>query len=361
MDDVRLIAEPEKEKEVTERLNSLFTFGDWNRPTDWTKFCGRFEKQLEDGTVLVQMDNYSERLSDSPQRTRGEAHPLLPNERKWIGTICGQLNWMARQCRADLAFGVSRVQQLAGVADPAALTELRVLVERARMPVTVKFTALGCDIKDMVVICTSDASFAGMPRGRSGGFAVGFANPEILAGSAPINVVHYHSGLLKRVVRSSLAAEISQAAHALEEGDFIRALLAEMIYEGFSLKMWLTHVARWKLVLVLDSRTGYDLLNGTGLGEDKRLAIDIAAMRQSLHEDGAARLVRWVPGEEIIADDLTKLCGNQKLMTVLSTSRWALKDTEVAKRLRADAAARKRTYRQKVSADRNAAESSRQR
>ncbi|CAL1141583.1 unnamed protein product [Cladocopium goreaui] len=361
VDDVRLIAEPEKEKEVTERLNSLFTFGDWNRPTDWTKFCGRFEKQLEDGTVLVQMDNYSERLSDSPQRTRGEAHPLLPNERKWIGTICGQLNWMARQCRADLAFGVSRVQQLAGVADPAALTELRVLVERARMPVTVKFTALGCDIKDMVVIYTSDASFAGMPRGRSGGFAVGFANPEILAGSAPINVVHYHSGLLKRVVRSSLAAEISQAAHTLEEGDFIRALLAEMIYEGFSLKMWLTHVARWKLVLVLDSRTGYDLLNGTGLGEDKRLAIDIAAMRQSLHEDGAARLVRWVPGEEIIADDLTKLCGNQKLMTVLSTSRWALKDTEVAKRLRADAAARKRTYRQKVSADRNAAESSRQR
>ena len=143
VDDVRLIAEPEKEKEVTERLNSLFTFGDWNRPTDWTKFCGRFEKQLEDGTVLVQMDNYSERLSDPPQRTRGEAHPLLPNERKWIGTICGQLNWMARQCRADLAFGVSRVQQLAGVADPAALTELRVLVERARMPVTVKIHSTG--------------------------------------------------------------------------------------------------------------------------------------------------------------------------------------------------------------------------
>lgn len=209
------------------------------------------------------MDNYAERLTDPPQRPKGETHPLLPNERKWIGTICGQLNWMARQCRADLAFGVSRVQQLAGVADPAALVELRVLVERARTPVTVKFTALGCNINDMVVVCTSDASFAGMPRGRSqGGFAVGFANPTILilAGPAPINVVHYHHVLLKRVVRSSLAAEISQAAHTLEEVDFIRALLAEMIYEGFSLKMWLTHVARWKLVLVLDSRTGYDLL-----------------------------------------------------------------------------------------------------
>ena len=45
----------------------------------------------------------------------------------------------------------------------------------------------------------------------------------------------------------------------------------------------------------LDSRTGYDLLNGTSLGEDKRLAIDVASMRQALQEDGAARAVRWVP------------------------------------------------------------------
>ena len=101
-----------------------------------------------------------------------------------------------------------------------------------------------------------------------------------------------------------------------------------------------------------DSRTGYDLLNGTALGEDKRLAIDIAALKQSLSEDAGGRLIRWVPGEELIADDLTKLCGNQKLMNALMTATWALRDTEVARKLRADAAARKRTYRQRVSANR---------
>ena len=56
--------------------------------------------------------------------------------------------------------------------------------------------------------------------------------------------MHYHSGLLKRVVRSSLAAEISQAAHTLEEGDFVRALLAEMTSENFELRIWLTHVVQ---------------------------------------------------------------------------------------------------------------------
>ena len=354
VDDVRLIAHPDQQQAMHEKLNALFSFGEWKHPDDWTKFCGRYEKQLENGTVLMQMDSYAERLLDPPLRSSTQQrYPLQPNEKKWIGTITGQLNWMARQCRADLSFGVSRIQQLAGVNDPSALTELKILVDRARQPVTIKFEHLGCDMSEMIVVAVSDASFAGMPRGRSqGGLAVAFANPKILEGQSKLCIVIHHSGLLKRVVRSSLAAEISQAANALEEADFTRALLAEVLKPDFSLANWLAVAAMWKLVLVLDSRTGYDLLNGTALGEDKRLAIDIAALKQSLAEDAGGRLIRWVPGEELIADDLTKLCGNQKLMNALMTATWALRDTEVARKLRADAAARKRTYRQRVSANR---------
>ena len=309
------------------------------------------------------MDAYADRLLDPPQRgSPHQKHPLQPNEKKWIGTIAGQLNWMARQCRADLSFGVSRVQQLAGVNDPAALVELKVLVERARQPVTIRYENLGCDVKEMIVLAISDASFAGMPKGRSqGGMAIAFANPKILEGQAKLAIVAHHSGLLKRVVRSSLAAEISQAATTMEEADFIRALLAEALRPDFKLNNWLPAAATWRLILVMDSRTGYDLLNGTALGEDKRLAIDIAAMKQALAEDGGSRLVRWVPGEELLADDLTKLVGNQKLMRAMATALWALKDTAVAKKLRADAAARKRTYRQRVASDRTKAEAIRTR
>ena len=145
----------------------------------------------------------------------------------------------------------------------------------------------------------------------------------------------------------------------MEEADFVRALLAEAIRSDFKLSTWLPCAAQWRIVLVMDSRTGYDLLNGTALGEDKRLAIDIAAMKQALAEDGGNRIIRWVPGEELLADDLTKLVGNQKLMQAMSSARWALRDTDVARKLRADAAARKRTYRKRIAADRSAAESAR--
>eukprot|EP00913_Durusdinium_trenchii_P032182 g30134.t1 len=194
-------------------------------------------------------------------------------------------------------------------------------------------------LKNLFTLAVSDASFGGMPKGRSqGGMVMLVANPKILDGEANVNVLAFHSGLLKRVVRSSLAAEVSQAATAMEEADFLRALMAEALEKGFSFKHWLSSVSKWRQVAVMDSKTGYDLLNGTSLGEDKRLAIDVASMRQALQEDGGSRLVRWVPGEEILADDLTKLVGNNKLVKVMENGTWALKDTDEAKRLRADAA-----------------------
>lgn len=363
VDDVRLVVDKNKEMKLKEELNKLFSFGEWKSPKEWTRFCGRFERQFENGVVQLQMNDYADRITEPPMRRSGNQETaLMPNERKWVGTICGQLNWMARQCRGDLTFGVSRVQQLAGVNDPAALVELKILVDRAKEPVIVNFRKLHCSLDKALVIGASDASFASMPRGRSqGGYVIMIANPEILEGEAAVNVVTYHSGLLKRVVRSSLAAEISQAASTMDEADFVRAVMAEAVHQDFQLSHWLSWASKWRQILVLDSRTGYDLLNGTGLGEDRRLAIDIAAMKQALQEDGASRLVRWVPGEELPADDLTKLKGNQRLLQVMKRACWALKDTPTAKKLRAEAAARKKTYRQKIVRLRDEAEAARRR
>ena len=319
------------EKELCPKLKGLFTFGDWVHPEEFTKFCGRCERQLPDGTAELQMNEYAKKVKDPPLRSAFRAMaPLMPNEKSWIGVIIGQLNWLARQARADLLYGCSRIQQLAGANDPAALQELKVLVERACEPHTQVFKKLGCGMDQLIVVGVSDASFAGMPRGRlQGGSVLVVANPQVLEGEAPVCVIACRCA--QRAVRSSLAAEISQAAPTMEEADYTRAFVAEALDGAFTLCGWLGAVAKWRQLSVLDSRTGYDLLNGSALGEDKRLAIDVAAMRQALQEDGASRMVRWVPGEEIIADDLTKLAGNGRLMKVMAMGSWALKDTEAAK------------------------------
>ena len=184
VDDVRLVVDKNKEMKLKEELNKLFSFGEWKSPKEWTRFCGWFERQFENGVVQLQMNDYADRITEPPMRRSGNQETaLMPNERKWVGTICGQLNWMARQCRGDLTFGVSRVQQLAGVNDPAALVELKILVDRAKEPVIVNFRKLHCALDKALVIGASDASFASMPRGRSqGGYVIMIANPEILEG-----------------------------------------------------------------------------------------------------------------------------------------------------------------------------------
>lgn len=53
VDDVRLIVRPEDEEKLKAKLNGLFSFGEWNRPREWTRFCGRYERQYENGVVQI--------------------------------------------------------------------------------------------------------------------------------------------------------------------------------------------------------------------------------------------------------------------------------------------------------------------
>ena len=350
VDDIRMIGSTEAE-EVWKVLKTEFSFGEWRSAQEgWQKFCGRHERQLEDFSVEIQMDEYGKKVEMPPQRGAQDLARLLDAvELKWIGHVCGQLNWLARQCRGDLLYGVSRVQQLAGCKLPEALSELKILVERAREPKRCRFIQLEVDFNEIVFLIASDASFGAMPKSRSqGGTVLMAGHPCVLEGEGPVNVLHFSSGLLKRVVKSSLAAEISQAAEALDDGDFLRAVVASATSENFVLKEWMATVARWKLVLVLDTKTGYDLLQGANHGEDKRLAIDVAAMKEAIHETGSNRLVRWIPGPFQAADDLTKLVGNGVLMKLLEENIWSLKDTDESRQLRADAALRKRAYRARL-------------
>ena len=81
------------------------------------------------------------------------------------------------------------------------------------------------------------------------------ASEKILDGPAKAVRIFFHSGLLKRIVRSSLGAEVSQAAETMDQADFPHAVLAEATVSDSSLKQWLIHCAQWRLISVLDSRT----------------------------------------------------------------------------------------------------------
>ena len=277
------------------------------------------------------------------ERAKGEDHPLTSSEKKMISSVIGQVNWAARQCRYDLSYGASHASQLAGRDDPEALMWVNRVVRRAQQDLEVRVPNLDCEIEQLVVLSISDASYAGQPGGCSqGGLVIGLAHPSIRDGEAALAIIEGMSSKLQRVVRCSMAAELSQAALAFEHGDYVRAVLSEIMRPGFSLKAWKFFASHWEHILVLDAKVAYDAIQSESAPTDRKLIVDIAILRESLADQSGSSFIRWVPGREIPGDGLTKWHGNGVLERVLQHGRWSLRDTPEAQALRQRAAFRKR-------------------
>lgn len=345
VDDTRYTGSAEAEP-IWEELHRRLRFGKKRLATDgWTKFCGRFEKQ-HPATFEMEYDMH-EYCTNIPLVTERKAEdmerPLEEHERKAISSVVGQLAWAARQCRPDLSYGCSHVQQLAGQKDLSALTWLNKVVRRSQQFLIQRIKNLGCDLEQVVFLSVSDAAYAAQPNGGSqGGLLIGVANPNIQDRESPMVILETQSSRLQRVVRCSMAAELSMAATAYEHGDYVRAVFAEIMRPNFRLAHWKMLASQWRHILVLDAKVAYDALRSETAPTDRKLIVDIAVLREALEDEAGHGFVRWVPGREIPGDGLTKWSANGSLEAILFSGKWSLTDNEVAAELRRRVADRKR-------------------
>lgn len=200
---------------------------------------------------------------------------LTDQEKRWVGSVIGQVNWAARQRRFDFNYGASHCQQLAGQRDPGALAWANKVVRRAHQPLTMKMKNLGCTLAEVVILSISDSAYAAQPGGGSqGGLLIAIAHPGVRHGDAPVYIMEACSSRLQRVVRCSMAAELSDAATAYEHGDYLRVVFAEVMHPSFDMRSWKYWASRWKHVLVLDAKVAYDAVQGDNSPSDRKLIVD---------------------------------------------------------------------------------------
>ena len=366
VDDTRYCGD-ESSDEIWKKVHEKLNFGDLRRSTDgWVKFCGRWEKQ-DPNTFEFEysMNEYAKNLQKmnlpknvnvpknvpAPKNDMVAAenevikNDITPAEKLEMSSTLGQLNWMARQGRYDLSYGVSHVQQMAAKEGREALEWLNKVVYRAKQPTTQVIKKLDCALEEVVIISASDAAFGAQPGGYSqGGMVIALAEPQILEGSAKLCVVEAASMKIQRVVRCSMSAEVSMAATSFEHGDFVRAALSEMLQADFSLRSWKLWSSRWKHLLVIDAKTGFDVLSSETQTSDRKIQIDLAVLKQALLEGTSNSFARWVPGHHMVSDGMTKWYGNGALQKALQEGQWSLRDTEEAVDLRNEASRRRKMY-----------------
>ena len=355
VDDV-LCSGGEKAEQVWTELKRRLTFGSWRSMIEGFKFLGRYVRQDPDTLeIATSMADYCSELeeiavspSDDPERL------MTPEEIGVLRSAVGKLSWTARQGRPDIIFLVSFLQQSSKEPHLKLFRMVNTAIKALKKNVELRFVRLGCDLEKVLFVVSSDGAYGTMPDGKSQqGWLVGIANPDIKEGGARMNLIEWQSTSCKRVVRSSMAIEASAASMAFEHGEYVRALFGEIMQEDFEVRRWSQFVRSWELILVLDARTAFDTLRTESLPQDRRTALDLLAIKESLLDENNRALCRWVPGPQQLADGLTKDKDNKVLSDFLATNEWTLKEDSAWQEQRTKQRENQKRYKENVRRERS--------
>ena len=220
-------------------------------------------------------------------------------EKSQFRSLVGQLNWVATQSRPDISFENcenstnfknSRVSDI--------LQANKTLRHLKGESVEIRFPSLS-DLKDLSVVAFADASYANLRDGGSqGGFVIFIMDNK--KNACPIA---WSSKRIKRVVKSTLAAETLSMVEAAEMAYLMSCLIGEIIFGTKTVLL---------ITCYTDNKSLYESVNSTKNVIDKRLRVDIAILREM--QVRAEITISWIEASGQVSDALTKKGASSSLL-----------------------------------------------
>ena len=132
-----------------------------------------------------------------------------------------------------------------------------------------------------------------------------------LVGHGSCCAISWRSGKIQRVVKSTLAAEGLSLSDGLDEAVYVKRVLCEL--------MGLMPDKNLPIIGVTDHEGLFKSIHSTKLVGDRRLRIDLAAVKESL-DSGLIKEVKVCDTKDQVADVLTKKgVDGSRLLSVLQT------------------------------------------
>lgn len=211
-----------------------------------------------------------------------------------IRQVIGQLNWLATQTRPDLSYDVSELSSILKQQNVECIKQANRVVKKAKKEKSqIDIPDLG-NLKHLKIVAYSDASFANLTDGGSQGGYILF----LVGNNNKYMTIAWQSKLIRRVVKSTLAAETLAMVDMSEACLFYRKLLLELL----QLKDETENI---KIICKTDNSCLYDSVHSSTQILDKRLRIEMAILREMLDRKEIAEF-SWIPTDEQVADSLTK-------------------------------------------------------
>ena len=311
---------------------------------DEFRFCGKNILHKDGAVELDQYDvieglDYMELDKDRRKQVNAE---LTDTEKTMFRGLIGQMGWITRQSRPDLMVNVSVAAQSMGCPRIRDVVNLNKAVKMLKDTSDAKwrFMPSTLTLENATVFCFADSSFANIEGQKSQcGYVIGFTTPDIISGNTvPIYVVETYSGSIKRVCRSTLAAESNGFLTGVESAEYLRTLLLQLLHPEVPLRDLDNHYRKSKLVRITDAKSLESTLNkDAGQPQDKRVRILVAPIKEMIGEntfedDNESAYAHWCDTSQMLADVLTKVgCERAPLLEALYSGQWRLEPTEEAK------------------------------
>ncbi len=274
-----------------------------------------------------------------------------PAETTCLRSVVAAMAWVARQVAPGLSYRVSKLRSVAGNGFVKDMRECNKVLEYAqeRSHEGIHFSSSGPTWDDAVVCTITDASFCnetilvdGVPEpGRSQqGYIVCLAPADVAnLPEAVIHPISWSSTHIKRVCRSTLMAETFAMIKGTEAGCRIRAAIVDMKGK-LDIRNWEESACNeMGHVWMTDCDSLYEHLVSQRLNaiENKRLAIDLMALRQQIWERNGERTLevdhscgdypRWIDTSVMLADPLTKSMTSDSMVRVMMTGQFDMRPT----------------------------------
>ena len=296
--------------------------------------CGIYMQQLSNREITMDHSKYCSGITQISFEDRDVHDKATLEEVEQARAVLGAIQWRVQQSGPQHGAKLGQLMTLLPHCTVQVLKDINKLVREvySQRMLCPKFQNLGCTAEETMLVCWTDAALANRADGGStGGFVVALTAPQMALGQrAPLTLVSWKSMKLKRVARSSLAAEVQAFSEGEQELMWCRLQWSEMLGNVVDLAQPQEAVKMVKGILVTDAKSLYDSVtkgdaatSGMGLS-DKYSALELMSVRERIQE--GQTVIRWVHSGAQLADALTKHLVNSSLVKALTTGAWTLVD-----------------------------------
>ena len=275
-------------KEVMDKFKSTFKI---SREEECPfRYLG-LEISQESDCLKISQSAYLKSLSPvllSDEIMKNKDHIVSAEEKSIFKRGIGKLGWITSMTRPDVAYHycvLSTVQANPVISD--FVKYKKVIRQLLNVSSCIRIRQLELDSLSICVY--SDAAFANLPGGASQLGYVVFLRDKY-GNSVPIS---WTSKKSSRVARSTLTAETLAAVEAVDCAIMLKTGVEETLSRQLP-----------PIVLITDSKSLIDTSSTSNTLADKRLQIDMSALRQMI--DRGEITLKWTSSESQLADVLTK-------------------------------------------------------